>query len=522
MRYYRVLAFLVGLCWISYLIAGGVVLNIRDFGAIADGYEHFVQEWVRSGRYASLRALKKDIPEVQNGRWSVDEAAFELAKRALPLEGGAIYFPRGTYVATGRAWTIGRDNVKIYGDGADQTILATGKDVLEGLVLAGYRHVGWSRGYPFVAGEGTLGSAIIHLRETREAAGFQAGQLVFVRNGANKFDQDYGEFNEVKGITRDGGIEFQHPLARDYSLSRLNWAGKIAQEFRIPLVGETVRVEFAQGPGFFMPGRGDPVSIGENVFEVKAVHSPALIELINVGRGNSTAGTFVPAGTLVGKERGLIILKSSTRNFHCEKLTIRGRRKALTVSNSYNSSFSDCVIERVPAGATVSGGIVIDGDGGRFARFTRCEIKADPSCGMQFARSFGGVEFSNCKFTDTNVAFTEFNFDCAVTGCTFAVKGGAELQTAIIVGKSCNNLRLTGNTIRGENLAAIFDSHTDIQSFKLRGAGAIVLNDNVVETVGVKRIFNLEPGDFASRNNNSIRGQYLELSRPESGRAKLD
>lgn len=495
-------------------------LNVRDFGAIGDGREHSVREWVQTGRYPSFRALRKAIPAITDERWSVDEAAFELAKRALPPEGGTIYFPRGIYIASARPWTILRDHVSLVGDGADHTILATGPSVMDGLVLAGYRHTGWSRGYPFLPEDGAEGTDVLHLREPGEAGRFNAGQLVFVRNGANKFDQDYGEMNEVGEVTAAGRIRLVYPFSRDYTFAQLNWAGKTTMGFVMPPVGDAVRVAFARGDGFALPSRGDVVSVGEDSFRVESVTEPAMVRLVNVGRGNAAAGSPVPPGRLVAKERGVILLEETTRGFRCEKLTVRGRRKALNLSNSYDSAFSDCALERQPGAARVSGGIVIDGDDGRFVHFERCVIRATPACGMQFARSFGGVVFEDCRFIDSNAAFTEFNFDCAVLRCTFDVTGSADLPNVILIGKSCDDLRVIGNTIKARQIAAIFDARTDIQSFKRRGGRPVILRDNLIEVHAVKRIFDFDRTVAPVVEGNSIRGDYETVGAAGAGHAQ--
>ena len=494
---------------------GEKILNVRDFGAIGDGREHPVREWIQSGRYSSIHALRKAVPAITNDHWSVDEAAFELAKRALPPEGGAVYFPTGTYVATARAWMILRDHLRLIGDGPGKTILTTGTNVLDGLVLAGYRHTGWSRGYPFSSGDGAQGTDVLALREPDAAARFRVGQLVFVRNGANRYDQDYGEVNEVRSVTDDGRVRLTHPLARDYTLDQLNWAGKTVVGCLMPRVDGAVRMAFAQGPDFFLPSRGDVISVGENIFRVESATEPAFVRLVNVGRANAAAGSPIAPGTLVAKERGLVIMAETTRGFRCEKLTVRGRRKALTLSNSFDTAFEDCVIERRPGDGRVDGGIVLDGDDGRYARFVRCEIRANPPCGMQFARSFGSVAFEECHFIDTNVAFTEFNFDCAVTRCSFDIVGGGALKNAIIVGKSCDDIRVAGNTIKARDLATIFDARTDIQSFHRRGRGAVVLRDNIIETSAVGRIFDLESAVAPLVMGNTVSGQYAVLGAEE-------
>ena len=204
-------------------LASGVILNIRDFGAAGDGQFHSVAGWRDATHRGAFEKMAPVSPALRE--WSVDEAAFALAKRALPPEGGTIYFPLGTYLATADSWRILRDNVRLLGDGAERTTLMTGARVQECLVLSGYRHIGWSRTYPMGYDDGNVGTLELHLQEPVEEGDLAGRELVFIRDGANRFDQDYGEFNEVARV--DGGeIELVHPLARDYRLSSANWAGE--------------------------------------------------------------------------------------------------------------------------------------------------------------------------------------------------------------------------------------------------------------------------------------------------------
>ncbi len=476
----RSFLFLALFCGWTAIVSGEIVLNVRDFGAIGDGREHLMGKRETAKRFKNLFRIHSAIPAMK-AHWSADEVAFELAKRSLPPEGGVIYFPAGHYVATGSGWRIMRDNVTLRGDGPDRTTLSTAATIQDALTLAGYRHVGWSRGYAFDSAEGAPGEQTLTVQEPGGAAFFAPGDLVFVRNGANRYDQDYGEFNEITAVEGER-ITVKYPFSRDYRAAAINWSGQLAADFKIPKVHREGVATFAAGEGFALPGKGTVVSIGSAVFRVVELLPANGVVLKNPGRINPAPGTVLPAGSRVSKERALIKLQQSTRNFACEGMTIRGRRKALNLSNTWNSRFTDCVLERAPEGAPVKGGLTIDGDGGRFARFDRCVIRAVPAMGMQFARSFAGVVFNECRFENTNVSFTEFNFDCEVTRCEFDVLGSRALSNVVIVGKSCGDLRIEGNSIRARNVECVFDAHMDIQSFKLTGPRRLVIRDNRIET----------------------------------------
>jgi hypothetical protein len=497
--------------------AAKTVVDLRDCGALGDGHAHPVQEWIADGRYASWRELRRVLPEV-TAEWSVDEAAFELAKRRLPAEGGTIRIPAGHYVASVHGWRIGRDHVTLLGAGAERTVLSTGPQVMEALALSGYRHVGWTHGSAFAADDGAEGTDRVTLTEAGATARFSPGQLVFIRNGANRYDQDYGEFNEIAAVGPGNRLVFKLPFARDYTLAAINDAGRLAQAFTLPARDRTVRAEFVVGEGNLRPGAGEVVSIGADVFRVERTAGGTAAILRNLGRANAPPGTRLAAGTKVAKERAILILTRSTRDFRCEGLTVVGRRKALTISNSYRSEFLDCVFERRPGDARVSGGLTIDGDDGRFARFVRCTVRAEPAVGMQFARSFGNAVFEDCTFVDTNVAFTEFNFDCAVSGSRFDVTGTGALRNAIIVGKSCDGLRVVDNRIRARGVAAVFDGLMDIQSYRHGGGRPGVIERNVIEVSPGTRVFGLAAAQRITREANTVTEMAAAPGGPSRGR----
>jgi hypothetical protein len=482
-------------------------LNVRDFGATGDGVARPVATWVSSRRFANLREIQKRYPFVDNLAWTEDEVAFESAKLALPPSGGTIHFPAGHYTAGRHGWRIWRDNVRLTGAGAEHSILATTPEVAEGLVLAPYRHVGWQTGaaheMAFLPSSGARGESSLQLASSSLAVELKPGDLVFIRNGANRYDQDYGEFNEVTAITAERRLELKYPLARDYRWDRFNWAGEISEAFAVPAAGKSVTVKIKSGEGYAAPSKGATVSVGENLFDVRSAEGTKLV-LVNRGQANPPSGTVIPAGTRIGKSRAVIKLTRTVRNFRCEGLQVIGRRKVVNLSNSYDATFVDCIFKRDGRGGKFSGGLTIDGDGGRFARFERCAVIAEPAAGMQFARSFGSVVFSQCRFTDANVAFTEFAFDCTVTDCDFDVTGTKQLNNVIIAGKSCGDLRFFENRIRATGVATIFDTYSDIHSQKHGSEGDIIVRDTKIETENKVRVFTFPKAAHVKLERNTI------------------
>ncbi len=486
------------------------LLNVRDFGAIGDGNVHGVKEWIKSGRYSSMRELRRACPFVQGDDWTVDEAAFELAKSKLPETGGTIYFPNGRYVSGHGSWTIKKNHVRLLGDGPELSILLTTPKINDALVLSGYRHVGWldhaNDQFPFQPESGKRGDRGVTVMDPAWHTEFKTGDLVFIRNGACRFDQDYGEFNEVAAIDETGLLQFKHPLARDYSLGCVNWAGTVAADFTMPKNQRMVSIATSSGPGNFQPATGEAITVDGQLFEV-VVSGKTSLQLKNVGRGNAAPGTKVPGGAKIAKSRAVIRLTQSTRGFRAEKIQFVGHRKVLNLSNSYDSEFVECRFVRQPADAgDAKSGLTIDGDGGRGARFVRCSLQASPPWGMQFARSFGEVSFDDCSFEDANVAFTEFAFDCEVRNCRFNFHGPTP-EAVVILGKSGGDFRITHNQIHAENAGFIFDSHLDIQSQKHRGEGGFVIRDNTVAATGKTQVFRLSPDLAADLGGNAIAAQ---------------
>ena len=492
------------------------VLNIRDLGAIGDGRLHRVSEWIESKRFRSLRAIQREYPFVDNLDWTIDEVAFEQAKRSLPESGGTIHFPAGHYVTGRREWRVWRDNLTITGDGAERTILATAPAIEDGFSVAPYRHVGWLEGahreYPYTSDSGARGARELRLRSPDRAKDFEPGEIVFVRNGANRFDQDYGEFNEISEVRADGTVVFRHAFARDYTLVAVNWAAETSAAFEMPPPKRAVDVAVRKGEGFFVPPRGATVTIGEDVFRVERA-TPTSMRLANLGPANAPPGTTIPAGSKIAKSRTVLKLTRTTRNFRCEGVQIVGHRKIVSVSNSYDIAFVDAVFRRDLRDGRFKGGLTLDGDGGRFARFERCEFIATPAIGMQMARSFGSVLFLECAFTDTNVAFTEFNFDCEVRDCVLNVTGNAALPNVIIAGKSCGDLRFIGNRIRAMGVASVFDAVSDIHSQKHGSEGGVLVRDNHIMVNDGAAVFPpAPPGRF------EIAGNRVERQRPQRSR----
>jgi hypothetical protein len=476
-------------------------------GAVGDGRAHPISDWIKSGKYKGLKELQKDYPFATTLNWSVDEAAFQKALHDLPPEGGTVHIPAGQYVASAYGWRINRDHVRLVGAGPRATTLATEEGLNEGLALAPYRHGGWLTGvgkeYPYSPDSGNAGENRLRLAEPHRASEFKQGELVFVRNGACRFDQDYGEFNEVAGTTPEGDLVLVHPLSRDYTLAALNWANETAAPCTIPPAGKSFEVQVRTGPGYAFPNARSPVSLEAGLFEVVRVEKDTLT-LLNPGRANPPEGTLLPAGSRMATSRTIIKLTKTTRDFHASGLRVFGRRKALNLSNSYETSFEDCDFCRRPD-AAVRGGLTIDGDGGRFTQLRGCTIRGTEPCGMQFARSFGNITLIDCTVVSSNVVFSEFNFSGRVQNCQLQTP--AAVGSAIIIGHSCGDLTIEDNqiSVTGTGLT-VFDATTDIHSQKHNSPGRLVVRRNRILAGDKPRIFLLKGTRPSVIEDNTLNG----------------
>lgn len=469
-----------------------VTVNVRDFGAIGDGAIHTVYQWVESGRYRSLRAIQQDFPFVDSLGWSIDEVAFERAKLALPPLGGTIHFPAGHYVAAKHSWRILRDDVRLTGDGADRTILSTAASVPIALEIAAPRRGGWLEGvrheYPYTADSGQRGADSVLLKIPRWADTFREGEIVFVRNGANRFDQDYGEFNEIAALDPDGRVHLRQPLARDYTLANLEWAGEVAADFTMPEIHRSVPIQLRRAPGYFRPHTNTTVSVGDNLLRIER-SGLVVPHFENPGRGNAARGTVIPAGTKIAVARALIKIPGAVRHFRAEGLQIVGRHLVVSLANCYDAAFVDCTFVRDTRTALLHGGLTVDGDGGRFARFERCRFEGRPAGTVQFARSFGNVSLTDCTLVETDLALMDFAFAGEIARCTFELHGSNEMKDVVAVGRSCGDLEFTGNRIHASDMPTVFASVADVTERIHSGAGHVLVRGNTIDTARVPAVF---------------------------------
>lgn len=434
--------FLVAILMAASVMAAAQRINVQDFGVLPDGKPH--------------------------------EAEWEKAKKA----GSVMYFPAGTYMSGTNGWRVLKDNITIEGDGPGITILATpeGTDA-KGLELSTYRRGGWDVDKPIAYTDNLkIGQKWLDLTDNAQGKQLKAGDKIFITAGASYYDQEFGEFNIVERIA-GGRVYLVYSLARPYSYQTGNWNGLLQKEIVSPKVGGTVVANITNPPSL----ASKFVSLNNDLFQITAASGTT----ITLKRLYASGESKYPAGTKVFKGRAIYLTPASSQNVQVRNLTIIGRRTALSISNSINSRF-DNVEVRWEQGAS-AGGLWLDGDDGRFATFTNCTFRSQRVFGSQPARSFGGLGFYGCTFINTTVNFSEFNDNNTVDGCTFFISDSAITgnQTAISIGWTTGNTRITNNTIYAENISYGISSFPDINGRKSAWGGSIIIKDNVLNLKGV-------------------------------------
>ena len=420
-------------------------LNIRWFGAKGDG-------------------VTNDIP------------AWDRAKAAIPSEGGTIYFPKGKYMSDANGWRVYRSNLSMKGDGINATYLLTpDPSNAFGLLLAPYRDAGWSLNpatlYTYTD-TAAVGQGYIRLKAGQDKTLLKRNTVLFLNAGANYYDQFYGEFQVVDTLIGDK-LFFKYNFSRDYTTARSSWNGTLTAAFSPPAVNATAVAQIDIPP---LMGGNVAISLGNDLYQVTAV-SGNNVTLRNLGKGNGTA--VIPAGTRVYKARAIYLTPSAAYNTTVEDMTIDGHRNGLVVSNSVKSYFNR--IRLVSHNGLTSGGLWLDGDGGRDMILHNSEVYSDGVRTSQMARSFGDIKFKSTKFFQSTLDFSEFNYNFDVEDCDIHLHkiNNVTLNSAINIGISTTNGRIFKNRIFISDASSVITA-SDILGFKASSRAAMVISNNII------------------------------------------
>lgn len=452
-------------------------LNIMWFGAKADG-------------------VTNDIP------------AWTLAKAALPAVGGTIYFPKGRYMSDANGWLVYRNNVYMKGDGMNATVLLTpDASNATGLMLGQYRDGGWSLTpstlYTYVD-SAAVGQGWIKLKAGQDKSLFKKNTVLFFNGGANYYDQYYGEFQIIDTVMGDK-VFLKYNLSKDYTVVRSSWNGTLTADFTPPAVGATAVAQISNPPAF---AANVAISIGNDLYQVTAV-SGNNVTVSNLGKGNGTA--VIPTGTHVFKARAFYITPSTAYNTIVEDMTIEGHRKALVVSNSVKSYFNR--VRFVYHNGSTAGGLWLDGDDGRDLIMDNCEVYSDIFKTSQMARSFGDIKFTKTKFFQSNLEFSEFNYNFDVEDCDIHIHKTSDTTVvgwAINVGVTTSNGRIHNNRIFvSDGTSGITIS--DIQGYRATSRAGMEVSNNTLYLNNCGSGISINGNGTVSITNNTIIGRVSTI-----------
>lgn len=442
-------------------------------------------------------------------------AAFTAAKALSAAWGNrAIYFPAGYYPAVdANGWLIGQSNVHLIGDGESTVLLPAAGQVFGGLQMAPYRDAGWqnqpAQVYTY-EDSAAIGQDYIVMKVGQDLSLLTPGTQIFINDGASHYDQLYGEHNVVYKV-QGRRVYLKDNLSRDYTAARGSWAATVAQSFVMPDSGQTVTVTLTGEVPSVTNAYG--ISINNNLFQVTAT-TATTATITNMGKGNAASGTVINAGAAVMKGREVIIASSVVHDVTVENMTVIGRRKALNVSNSYNTTFKNVHFKWLPA--SDGGGWTIDGDDGKYATLDHCIVEAPFFWQSQLARSFTGFEAINTTFHNASIDFTEFATG-EIANCTF--EEGMEIDSverlpnspAITIGASSANINIHHNTFRLSNRIAAISNQPDIQTYVGQSGNGITLDNNTIYCNNCTYAINVVRNGAITISNNKIFGSVNYL-----------
>ena len=438
--------------------------------------------------------------------------AFKKAAKYLStIGGGTVLFDAGTYFAD-PFFTIDANNIIVKGAGMNKTFIKVSDKAGAGLMVnSNYRDAGWllnaddmltykDDGLP-------AGRNYIDLKIKDDKNKLVPGTIIFINGGANYFDQNYGEFNIVDHITANGRVYLKHNLSRSYSQNLSSWAAALTADFKPPAEGSNGTIYFSGT----QPRGGTAISIGNDLYKVVSSTNTSAVVTNVKNKGNNTS--VIPAGTHIFKYRAIVLTPSVVYNVAVSDMTVTGKRKSLTVSNTFKTSFNNMRFNWLPQPAS-PGGVWLDGDDGRDFKMSNCEVNCIYYFSAQFARSFADIYIDHTKFNQAAIQFTEYNINANVRNCEFHLaftnKPGETKQPAILLGNTCSNINFSNNLVDASNLDVIFYSG-EIQGTKAIIASTGNIMSNTIKCNNIATVFSgAYSGNMNIANNNiSGKANYL-------------
>ncbi len=433
--------------------------------------------------------------------------AFKKATQYLnSMGGGTILFGKRTYLAE-PYFTVDANNIIVKGAGMNETFIKVSDKAGAGLMVnSHYRDAGWllNAGDMITYKDDGLktGQHYIDLKIRDDRNKLLPGTIIFINGGANYFDQNYGEFNMVDHSNASGRVFLKYPLSRSYTENVSSWTATLAADFKPPAEGANATMYFSGT----QPRDGTAISIGNYLYKVvsSTLNSAVVINVKN--KGNSA--DIIKAGTHIFKYRAIVLTPSVVYNVSVSDMTVTGKRKSITVSNTFKTVFKNMRFNWLPQPLS-PGGIWLDGDDGRDFTMSKCEINCPFYFSAQFARSFADIYIDHTTFNQAAIQFTEFNINANVTNCVFNLsyngKPGEVQQPAILLGNTCSAINFNNNIIHAANINNIFYSG-EIQGYKALISSQININNNIIVCNNISTIFSGAYVGMVKIMNNKISG----------------
>ena len=124
----------------------------------------------------------------------------------------------------------------------------------------------------------------------------------------------------------------RYTLSRTYVHKISSWAATLTADFKPPAEDASATIQFSGT----QPRGGTVISIGNDLYKVISATTSTAVVINIKNKGNSTDN--IPVGTHIFRYRAIVLTPSVVYNVHVEGMTITGRRKALTVSNTFKTS----------------------------------------------------------------------------------------------------------------------------------------------------------------------------------------
>lgn len=433
--------------------------------------------------------------------------AFKKATRYLETKGGGtISFNAGTYLAE-PYFTIDANNIIVKGAGMNATFIKVSEKAGAGLMVnSRYRDAGWLLNTDDIItykDDGLkTGQRYIDLKIKNDKTRLLPGTIIFINGGANYFDQNYGEFNIVDHCNLFGRVFLKYPLSRSYTENVSSWAATLTSNFTPPAEGSTATIYFSGT----QPRGGTAISIGNNLYKVVSSAANSAVVMNVKNKGNSNA--IIKSGTHIFKYRAIALTPGVVYNVSVSDMTVTGKRKSITVSNTFKTSFKNMRFNWLPQPLS-PGGIWLDGDDGRDFKMSNCEINCPFYFSSQFARSFADIYIDYTTFNQAALQFTEFNINANVSDCIFNLSyngaPGEVQQPAILLGNTCTAINFNNNTIHASNINNVFYSG-EIQGYKALILSNININSNTITCKNIATLFSGAYAGTVNISNNKISG----------------